>query len=172
MAMQPSEKFRQAADLMFDNWVIRHGPTEYVRDYDVTVAVVAAKPDGDGSYVQGHHRIRFSHCPTAAMEMRLAPAVWRQSWTDDMIEWDAWRAAGEPEGFVWAQGAIAYPGLSYVEDSADALDWSHRLGHPMHELLLETNAYRLRLVFHDLDLVQIARGDPETGAIEPVEPAG
>lgn len=35
----------------------------------------------------------------------------------------------------------------------------------MHEVRIETNAWVLRLVFHDLRVEQLAAGDPTTGAL-------
>ncbi len=157
--------FADAAELIFDNWVITHGQTEYVRDYDIVIAVPAAKPDGSGSYIEGHYRVRFTHSPLQRCETVLGDDTWRISWSDALTDFDSWRAAGVPAGFVWAQGALAYPGPSLAEGSALAEEWSRRLEREMHELKLETNAYILSLLFHDLSLVQIAKGDPETGHV-------
>jgi hypothetical protein len=59
--------------------------------------------------------------------------------------------------------------MSYIDGSAAAADWSRRLGHELHEVLVETNAYSLRLVFHDLRVTRIATGNPTTGELEPVD---
>ncbi len=158
--------FAVAADLIFDSWVLGHGPTEYVRDYDLVVATPAAKPDGSGSYIAGHYRVRFSHSPIQRCETVLEAETWRSAWRDPFTNFDSWRAAGEPAGFVWAQGADAYPGPSLIEGSDLAKEWGERLGHDMFELKLETNAYTLWLLFHDLDVVQIARGDAESGTLK------
>ena len=37
-----------------------------------------------------------------------------------------------------------------TQNSVPTADWTRRLGHEMHEITLETNAYFLVLVFHDL----------------------
>lgn len=162
------ERFHEAAELLFDNPIVGHGFTEFARDYDVLTDVMAAKPDGTGSYIEGRYRVRFTHCPYAATETQLDPETWRISWQDSFIDWDAWRAAGEPSGFVWAQIADAYPGASCLEDSDLAGVWSRRLKHSVHELKLETNAYTLRVVFHDFAVRQIGRGDPRSGTVTPV----
>ena len=158
--------FADAADLIFDSWVLAHGQTEYVRDYDVFVALPAAKPHGPGSYIEGHYRVRFTHSPLQRCETALGYETWRNSWADALIDWDSWKAAGEPGGgFVWAQGASAYPGPSLVEDSPLATEWSNRTQREMYELKLETNAYVLSLLFHNLSVLQVAKGDPETGGM-------
>jgi len=40
----------------------------------------------------------------------------------------------------------------------------------MHEIKIETNAYILRLICHDLCVVQLAVGDPATGELTSVTP--
>lgn len=160
--------FADAADLIFDSWVLASGPTEYIRDFDLLVAVPAAKPDGSGSYIEGEYRIRFTHCPTYRCETLLTPDTWRRSWSDAFTDFTAWERAGEPDGFIWAQGPSAYPGPSLVEGSPLAEEWSGRLGRDMHELKLETNAYTLWLVFHAVGVAKVSQGDPETGECTPI----
>ena len=72
---------------------------------------------------------------------------------DVFLDYERWRAAGSPEGFVWAiNSAEAYPGLTFINDSERAASWTVRANMPMHELLIETNVYELRLVFADLSV--------------------
>jgi hypothetical protein len=92
------------------------------------------------------------------------------SWDDVLIDWDEWEAADNPEGFVWGKKfADAYPGLSYVTDSPLAASWTERLGHEMHEVMIETNTFLLRLVCHDLRVQQLAVGDPATQTLQPLD---
>jgi len=56
---------------------------------------------------------------------------------------------------------LAYPGATYIDDSAKAKQWSNRLGKPMHEVLIETNGHSLDLVFHDLIVRELHPGDKE-----------
>ena len=63
----------------------------------------------------------------------------------------------------------AYPGMSYVADSPGAAGWSERLGHPMHEVLVETTAFVVRLMFHDLRVTRVAVGDPWTRTLTPLD---
>ncbi len=56
-----------------------------------------------------------------------------------------------PAGFMWGvKSAEAYPGWTYVADSERAAIWSKKMGLPMHEIVIETNVYKLSLVFHAL----------------------
>ena len=47
--------------------------------------------------------------------------------------------------------------------------WSEQLGKPMHAVQLETNAYLLDLICHDLQIDQLAVGDPQTDELKPVD---
>lgn len=160
----------ESDDLLFDQAIYRHSYAPTHRDYDVLVAVMAAKPSGLGSYTQGNYRYRFTHCPHTSATTKLTNETWRASWDDLFTDYESWGRAGHPEGFVWAQDyAVAYPGLSYVDDSSLAEDWTRRLGQPMHEVVLETNVFELRLVCHGLRVDQTAWGDPETGKLVDAE---
>ena len=155
-----------------------HGFTEYLRDYDVVIDVPAALPpevpigDTTGSYIQGRYRYRFTHCPEVRVMTEVRDEVWRYSWDDVFIDHGVWEAAGNPEGFVWGVNwANAYPGLSYVMDSPLASSWAERLAREMHEVAIETNAFGLRLICHDLRVDHLAVGDPRTRELTPLDPA-
>ena len=47
--------------------------------------------------------------------------------------------------------------------------WSERLSQPMQEVRIETNCQTLRLIFHDVDRREIARGNPETNELTPFQ---
>lgn len=163
---------RIARDERFlDSAIVAHGFAPFLRDYDVTIEVPAARPDGGDSYVLGRYRYRFTHCQEAHATTTVAPETWRVSWDDVFTNRARWEAAGTPAGYVWGVGhADAYPGLVYVGDSATARGWTRQLGHEMHEVRIETNAWTLQLVFHDLRVQQLAVGDPATGMLTDLEP--
>jgi hypothetical protein len=154
-------------ELVFDQAIVRHGYADDMRDYDVLVEPYTSA-GGPGLPLRpvGRFRYRFTHCPTIAVVTRLTDETWQASWDDAFLDHDAYREAGEPDGFLWAvEYADAYPGLSYVENSDRARMWSERLGHQMHEVILETNVYSLQLVFHDLVVTQVAWYDAERGGM-------
>jgi hypothetical protein len=160
----------------YDSAVVSHGFTRYNRDYDVVIETVAALPpevpigDTTGSYVEGRYRYRFTHCVEAHVSTVVRDDVWRYSWDDVYTDYDAWQAAGTPEGFVWGTDfADAYPGLSYVADSSRAARWTERLGREMHETVIETNTFTLHLVCHDLRIERLAIGNPTTGELTELE---
>lgn len=154
---------------LFDNAIVAHHFTPYMRDYDVLVDTAAPLPDGKGSYHEGRYRYRFTHCVVAHVTTTVNDYLWKSSWEDYFTDYSSWEAAGTPEGYVWGVcESIAYPGLRYVEDSLEAQEWRERLVRLMHEVVIETNAFALRLIFHDVDICKIAKGNPLTGELLPL----
>ncbi len=129
---------------MFDVAIMAHGFTPYMRDYDVLVE--AGWQDAQGVYLY-----RFTHCPEASVRTRVRDESWHQAWADLFIDYKDFLAAGEPDGFVWGVcWSMAYPGLTYIDDSTLAAEWSKRFQKPMHEVTIETEAFHLQIVFHDI----------------------
>jgi len=138
-----------------------------MRDYDVIIERPALRPDGQGTWIEGKYRFRFTHCVLAEIMTNVQDDSWKCSWEDIFIDYENWEAAGQPDGYVWGTcWSLAYPGATYIPDSSLAKEWSRRLQKPMHEMVLETNAYTLRLVFHNVTLTKIAQADPESGELE------
>ena len=128
--------------------ILSHGFAPHMRDYDVLFEALWGKKRWADA--KGNCRLRFTHCPEATTVTKVSDAGWKQAWSDVFIDHAQWIAAGEPEGFVWgACWSTAYPGVSYVDDSARAHEWSERLGEPMHEVVIETEAFQLHVVFND-----------------------
>lgn len=126
--------------------VLEHRFARYMRDYVLFVEqnVWTGKP-------KGRYRIVFTHCVVANVRTTVSDEIWKQSWEDVFADYERWKAEGEPEGFVWGVcWSNAYPGLEYASDSALALAWSERLGKVMHEIVVETEAFHIQLVFHDV----------------------
>src|SRR4029077_4452988 len=123
--------------------------------------------EGSGNYIMGRYRYCFTHCPEAHNRSRVGDESWRCSWDDVFLDWEAWKAAGKPGGFVWGVNwAMAWPGLSYVTDSPLAESWTERLGHERHEVTVETYTYLLRLICHDFQVQQLGVGDPLTQTLK------
>lgn len=165
-----AERIEAEGDERFlDSAVVSHGFTSYSRDYDVVIETPAALPPGvpigdtTGSYLEGRYRYRFTHCMEAHLTTAVRDDVWQESWDEVFTNSVAWQAAGSPDGFVWGVDyADAYPGLSYVTESARASLWTGRLAREMHEIVIETNTFVLNLVCHDLRIQRLAVGDPMT----------
>src|SRR5450631_3628284 len=113
-----------------DVGILRHGFAAHMRDYEVLFEALWGHKewaDAKGTYL-----LRFTHCPEATTRTAVPDAGWKQAWSDVFVDHAEWVAAGEPEGIVWgACWSTAYPGLSYIDESTRARDWSERLGKPM-----------------------------------------
>ena len=157
---------------LFDNAIVAHGFVPYMRDYELTVIATASTPGpGARSYQEGRYRFLFTHCVVADVETAVRDAVWPQSWDDVFTDYAAWERAGAPAGYVWGVNDMAaYPGAVYLPDSPRAAGWTRRVGHPMHEVRVETNSHTIRLVFHALRVYKVGQGDPATGDVSPIEP--
>jgi hypothetical protein len=134
--------------------ILTHGFAAHMRDYDLLFDALWGRKEWADA--KGTYRLRFTHCPEAMTVTKVSDAGWKQAWSDVFIDHARWVAAGEPDGFVWgACWSTAYPGLSYVDDSARARQWSERLGKPMHEVVIETEVFELRVVFHEFIVTKL-----------------
>jgi hypothetical protein len=137
-----------------DVGILSHSFAPHMRDYDVVFEALWGKEKWADA--RGTYRLRFSHCPEVTTRTAVPDSGWRQAWSDIFIDHSQWVAAGEPEGFVWgACWSTAYPGLSYIDDSPRARQWSDRLGKPMYEISIATEAFELRVVFHDFTVTKL-----------------
>ena len=97
------------------------------------------------------HKYQFVGCVEANYETKL-----REGFTQSLSDKHVYSAPDYPDkevpdGFIWGvRFAEAYPGLTYVENGERAEYWSRLLRRKMHEILLETNCFHLRLVFADV----------------------
>lgn len=145
-------KIRRALEEpFFDSGILRHGFAAYMRDYEIVVQI------------DKHQFLyRFTHCPAENFTTVVNDRNWRASWDDLFTKYPDWERSGAPKGFVWGVNwARAYPGAELVEDSSKAREWSERLGKQMYQVRIETNAYRLDLIFHDLRVRELESADKE-----------
>jgi len=137
---------------LFDAAIVRHGFTPYLRDYYL---ISYFGPELQYLY-------RFSHCPLAEITTAVPDALWKGSWDDNFIDYSEWLKSGSPEGYVWGIcESTVYPGATYIADSKVAQEWTSRWGKPMHEVVIETNSHNFHLVFHDLNIRELTKTDPE-----------
>jgi len=125
-----------------DAAILRHGFVDYMRDYELIVE------GRDPVSRQDRHRYLFVGTVEVAYELCL-PRHAIESFSDDLVPSGADLAnIGVSQGFVWGvRWAESYPGLKYRADGPRAQHWSAVLGRRMHEVSIETNVYRLQLVF-------------------------
>ena len=158
-------------ELFFDSAIVSHGYAPFMRDYDIVIARPAPVPAASDSYIDGRYRCRFTHCSEVCIKSTLTDEAWQQSLGGRLHRLpsmgDGWCPAGVRLGRMLSD---AYPGLSYVNDSPLAASWTKRLGRDMHEVSVESNAFVLRLVCHDLHVDKIAQGDPSTRQLTSLDP--
>ena len=137
-----------------DVGILNHGFAPHMRDYDIVFeALWGTKEWADA---KGTYRLRLTHCPEATTTTAVSDSGWKQAWSDTFIDYSQWLAGGEPPGFVWGVcWSTAYPGLSYIDDSPRAQHWSERLGKPMHEVRITTEAFQICVVFHDFTVTKL-----------------
>lgn len=137
-----------------DFGVMNHGFADHGRDY---VFIIEENIGRD----PGTHMLTFTHVVSLTYETLVKDEFWRKSWDDTFTDYQAYLEAGEPEGYVWGTGwSLAYPGVSAPDSTPDALRWSERLGHPMHEMSLETDRFRIGLIFHELRTKKLSPDAP------------
>lgn len=129
----------------FDAAIVRHGFTDYIRDYEIIVAARNGPPNTDV------HKYQFIGCVEAHYQTKLN-GLFAQSLSDEFVySGPDYPDKENPDGFIWGvRFADAYPGMEYLETGERAGYWSGLMGRKMHEITVETNAYLLRLVFADV----------------------
>jgi hypothetical protein len=146
----------------FDAAILRHGFVDYMRDYEVIVGGRDGPPHTDV------HRYLFVGCAEAVCQTAVDPQHFAPSLPDDFVlSGPDYPERDDPDGFVWGvRWAVVYPGATYVPDGERAREWAARLGRPMHEIFIETNAYSLLLVFADLRHAYLGTQD-QPGVLRP-----
>lgn len=132
-------------DEVFDQGIVYHGFTDYMRDYEVVYYCTADPRTG---VRPEHRRYRFKYCVSAEITTALSPETWQASLDDRLTSY----AEGvDLPGYVWGvKWQVNYPGAALVEKSKTAARWSKDLGIPFHEVMIETNGHNIRLVFSEI----------------------
>ncbi|HLP80586.1 MAG TPA: hypothetical protein VK141_01180 [Nitrosomonas sp.] len=150
----PTVKEVLERESIFDAAILKHGFTDYMRDYEL---IVQCRIDQELDIVYKYH---FIGCVEAHYETAFG-SDYKKSLSDNhVLSLDEdFPVEEEPEeGFFWGtRWAGVYPGLQYIENGDRALYWSKQLGRIMHEVTIETNVYFLRLVFADIRFANVGR---------------
>ena len=152
-----SDEIRRTLDEVFDQALVFHGFADYMRDYDLFIYATADPRTG---VAPEHLRYRFTHCVRATVTTTVRRDVWPRSLTDEFIDYGVWERADEPDGFVWGvKWHGLYPGMTLLPESEETREWSEHLGREFHEVLIDTNAHSINLVFSDLRVGHVAAGE-------------
>lgn len=126
-----------------------HGFSAHGRDYEFVLENAFATPPGT-------YRLTFTHVVELNYMTAVSDDTWRASWSDVFIEYRAWETAGEPNGYVFGTNwSLAYPGFEAIDDDPTASAWSARLGQPMHMATIETDRFKIELMYHDVRLERV-----------------
>jgi len=139
------EEMLEAFTTAFDQALVFHGFTDYMRDYEMIVQLSAPPQTGIPTE---YSRYIFVNCVKADVSTAIAPTIWAKSLDDRLIDY----ASGvDLDGYVWGvKWQLLYPGFELVADSQVAAHWATELGIPFHEVRVATNGHNLTLVFSDL----------------------
>ncbi|MFE6787535.1 hypothetical protein ACFVFF_35265 [Streptomyces sp. NPDC057680] len=137
----------------FDHAVVHHGYTNYMRDYEVIVYATAAPDTG---IQPAYLRYLFRYCVEARCETSVPAATWRVSLDDRLVEYET---GADLDGYVWGvKWHLLYPGAKLLPESEVARRWSRAVGIDFHDVVIESNAHRLTLVFSDLQVTEVPSG--------------
>lgn len=143
----------QMLDGTFDQAVVHHGYTNYMRDYEV---IVYATADPRTGILPPHLRYLLRFCVEARCETSVPAETLRVSLDDRLIESET---DADLDGYVWGvKWHCLYPGAKLLPESEVTRHWSTALGVDFHEVRIETNAHNLTLLFSDLQLSEAPVG--------------
>ncbi|GAB3270404.1 hypothetical protein GCM10027456_57480 [Kineosporia babensis] len=154
-----ADEIEQALDDLFDQALVYHGYTDYMRDYEVVV-----QGSADPAAGQNYRRYLFRNCPKVTVTSTVGPEVWARSLEEKLIHQGV---PGSNDVYAWGVRRQAlYPGAGRLETSRETKRWSSRLGVPFYEVTLEGNSHEIHLLFSGLSV-----GDLEPGYMPFVVPA-
>jgi hypothetical protein len=142
---------QRSLDDVFDQAIVYHAFTDYMRDYEVITHSVA---DPRTEIRPTYDRYLFRYCVEARVTTAVTPDTWNVSLDDGLLNWPE---EDDVTGYVWGvRWQCLHPGGSIVADSAAAQRWGELIDLPFREVRLETNGHDISLVVHDLEVSVVA----------------
>jgi hypothetical protein len=146
-------EIQEAFDWVFDQAIVFHAYTDYMRDYEIITYAAAAVSTG---IAPQYDRYVFRNCVEADVSTTVTPNVWTRSLDDRLIDHQTGK---DLDGYVWGvKWHCLYPGGKIVANSERAQRWSELFGIGFHEARIETNAHEISLVFSDLEVTKVEPG--------------
>jgi len=147
MARNPLRELLDKELPEIDFGVMNHGFADHGRDYIFIIEIASG----------GTFELLFTHVVQLDYQTRVADEVWQRSWADEFTSYQAWEAAGEPDGYVFGTNwSLAYPGVTAMDEHSDAVSWSRRLNQPMHAAQVETDRFSILLVYSGVRLRRLS----------------
>ena len=148
-----AESIQQALEDMFDQDIVYHAFTDYMRDYEV---IIHAGTDPVAGTRPSYLRHLFKYSAEAHVTSAVIADVWRKSLDDRLIDYES---GWDLDGYVWGvKRQTVHPGVRVNADSTAARRWKHAIGIPFHEVRFDTYGHDLTLVFHDLEITEVGPG--------------
>ena len=140
-----TEQIRSAFETAFDQALVFHSFTEYMRDYELVIQMsTGAGPEAPTTFA----RYIFTNCVEVSVTTSVSPKIWAQSLDERLIQY---QTGADLDGYVWGVNwQELYPGLELVTESARTDAWSEQLGVPFHEARIGAGAHNFTLIFSDL----------------------
>ncbi len=133
---------------LFDNSIIKHGNLENIRDYEIIGYLCGQEFDLEVRYV-------FKGCIEVNFKNAVEPKYF--SMDDRLLDLSRQDEPDYPQAFIWDAGTVLYPGWKLEENTKELDDLEKLYQIKFYKLIIESNAYNLVLVFHDLETAQLKR---------------
>ena len=138
-------EMQAALEDVFDQALVFHGFTDYMRDYQLITYSVA---DPRTAITPSFDSYLFRYCVEATITSTLTPRSWANSLDERLIDHEAGK---DLDGYVWGvKWQALYPGISVSTESKTADQWARAVGIPFHEAVIEGNGHKIVLIFSDL----------------------
>jgi hypothetical protein len=149
-----SAELQLLLDDIFDQGLVFHGFTDYMRDYELIAYCTADPRTG---IRPTHRRYLFKYCVQALIGTAVPEEVWADSLDEELVEPAV--PTLDSTGYVWGvRWQMLYPGPKVVEDLEPARRWSAALAIDFHEVDIFTNGHNINLVFSDLQVTEVDEG--------------
>ena len=134
---------------LYDQAITKHGMLENIRDYELIGFL-------NGQFDELEIRYVFKGCIKVEFKNIVKPEHF--SLDDRLLDMNRQDEPDYPPGFVWGVNhAVVYPGWKLTENSNELTELERKYGFDLYQVDFETNAYRLNLIFHDLETELINR---------------
>lgn len=151
--MTPAD-IQAALDEVFDQAIVFHSFTDYMRDYEVITYSVADPTTG---IKPAFDRYLFTNCVSATTTTTLDAEGWSRSLDDHLTTREAMNDA--QDGYVWGvRWQCNYPGAEAVEESEAASEWTRQLGIRFVSTVWSANGHRIELLHSGLTVSRIDAG--------------
>ena len=115
--------------------VLEHRFASHGRDYVMII-------EDSLSSNRGQHELVSTDCVRADCETCAGNEIWPKSWGHAFTDYERWTTAKEPDGDVRGTNwSLAYPGIRAIRNSAQAAEWSRKLGKQKYETTLEADRF-------------------------------